>query len=80
MKYSDLKDEWALHWYQFILNNIDKELDWDYIAEYPNITWEIIRNNLDKPWDWEYLTVNKYITMDIIQNNLDMPWEWYLIF
>ena len=24
MKYKDLEDEWTRHWYQFILDNLDK--------------------------------------------------------
>ena len=52
MKYSDLESEWSRHWFQFILDNPDKDWCWRSICCNENLTWEIIRDNPDKDWDW----------------------------
>ena len=35
----------------FILNNSDKQWDWEELSKNPNITMDIIEKNIDKPWD-----------------------------
>ena len=59
MKYKDLEEEWTRHWFQFILDNLDKPWDCSYLSGNPNITWEIIQANPDKPWDWEFISGNQ---------------------
>ena len=66
MKYKDLEDEWTQHWFQFILDNLDKPWDWSYLSGNPNITWEIIQANPDKEWNWDFISGNPNITTDII--------------
>ena len=71
MKYKDLKNEWSNHWFQFILDNPDKDWHWQDISENPTITWEIIQANPDKDWCWESISRHPDITWDIIQDNPD---------
>lgn len=32
-----------MEWFQFILDHPEKDWDWDFIQENPNLTWEIIQ-------------------------------------
>ena len=52
MKYKDLKEEWSLRWFTYILDHPDKDWNWERLSRNPNVTWNIIENNLDKPWVW----------------------------
>ena len=45
MKYRDIENEWLRKWFQFILDNPDKDWHWFYLSENPNVTWEIVQNN-----------------------------------
>ena len=80
MKYKDLENEWSQYWFQFILDNPDKDWDWSNISHNLNITWEIIQQNPNIHWDryWQSLCVssNPNITWDIIRDNQDKPWNW----
>ena len=62
--------------WQFIIDNPDKDWVWLYLAEHPTITWEIIQNNPDKKWNWDGISRNPNITWEIIQNNPDKDWDW----
>ena len=67
------------NYWQFIIDNPDKDWNWNLISENPNITWEIIQNNSDKPWSRNKILSNKNITWEIIQNNFDKKWCWKYI-
>jgi hypothetical protein len=45
--------------FDFILDNLDKSLDWSAISSSDYITYEIVNNNRNLPWNWRCLTVNK---------------------
>jgi len=72
----NVKKQWALKYWDFINDNLDKPWDWNWISKNSNITWNIIRENPDKPWDWGWISWNPNITWDIIIENPDKPWEW----
>ena len=76
--YKYLEDEWTRGYWNFIQQNINKDLDWVILSSNRNITWDILKNNLDKDWDCKYmrLSINPNITWDIIQNNPDEEWCW----
>jgi hypothetical protein len=49
MKYKDIEEKWSYYWFQFILNQPDKDWDWIYgISENPNMTREILESNIIK--------------------------------
>lgn len=37
------KQLWSIEWFQYILNNIEKNWNWHSISINPNITWEIVK-------------------------------------
>jgi len=38
--------------WQFIIDNPDKDWNWHTLSVNPNITWKNFQNNPDKPWDF----------------------------
>ena len=44
-------NEWYSIWLQFIIDNLDKDWDWDYISINPNLTMKFIIDHPDKHWD-----------------------------
>ena len=72
-----METNWNKYWFQFISNNMDKDWEWEWLSENPNITWEIVEANPDKPWDWYGLSSNPNITWEIVEANPDKPWKWY---
>ena len=72
-------DKWSQIYWQFVLDNEDKNLDWTEISYNPNITWDIIQDHPDKPWKWKMISCNPNITWDIIKNNPDKDWCGYMI-
>ena len=75
--YEEIKSEWCFHWFQYILDNKDK--DWNYLMliQNPNITWDIIQTT-DNPWDDLYwlFSSNPNITWEIILANKDEDWNY----
>ena len=71
-----LQKSWANKYWQFILDNHNKECDWFWISSNPNITMDIIIDNPEKPWDWFWLSRNPKLTMNIIKLNPCEPWKW----
>ncbi len=74
-----IQREWHEHWWQFIIDNPDKDWNWLAISKNLNLTMEIILDNPDKPWDWYAISMNPNITMKDILDNPDKPWDWSLI-
>ena len=64
--YNKFLDDWSERWFQFILDNPDKNWIYDHLSSNLNITWEIVQSNLDKPWNFDYLSRN---TMDKARND-----------
>ena len=73
------KNEYSRKYCKFILNNPDKNWNWDDISKNPNITMKFILDNPDKDWDWEIISCNPNITMKDISDNPDKDWDWYFI-
>ena len=42
--------KWTNIYWEFILENEDKYINWYNISRNPNITWDIIQANPDKNW------------------------------
>ena len=59
-----------------ILDNPDKDWNWNYLSMNSNITMKDILDNPDKPWNWNYLSMNSNITIKDVKNNHDKPWNW----
>ena len=56
--------------WQFIIDDPNKDWDWLELSRNPNITWEIIRNNPEYSWDFNNINCkkigkNKYILDNI---------------
>ena len=71
-----IQHEWHERWWQFILDNPDKDWDWYYISENPNITMEFINDHPEKPWDWNDISMNPSITMEDINYHPEKPRNW----
>ena len=56
--FQEYEDQWKKEWFQFILDNPDKEWDYGRLSINPNITWDIVKSNPDKPWDYDILYQN----------------------
>ena len=54
----------------------NKQWNWDFISNNPNLTLEIIMKYPNKPWDWDTISQNSNITMEMIESNPDKPWNW----
>jgi len=51
-------------------------INWTYISENPNLSWNAIKNNMDLEWDWLHITKHKCINMKIINEyERDVPWR-----
>ena len=50
-----------------------------YLTNNPNITWDIIQSNPDCDWNLRLLPLNSNITWDIIRSNLDKNWDWGIV-
>ena len=61
---------------EIIEKNPDKDWDWMWISNNPNLTIDYIEKNPDKPWDWEMISCNPNITIEIIEKYIDKPWDW----
>ena len=46
----------------------DKEWDYKYLSQNPNITWDNVQNNPDKPWNYYWLSSNPNITWNNVKN------------
>ena len=60
-------NKWVNIFWKFIIDNGDKNWDWNEISRNSNITWDIIKNNLDKDWKWEYMIYNPNITLNMLK-------------
>ena len=49
-----------MSFFQFVLDNPDKDWNWVWLSRNPNITWEFVQKNMDKPWDWDGLSQNTF--------------------
>ena len=47
----------------------NKNWNYDWLSQNPNITWEIIKENSKKPWNFNLLSLNSNITWKIIKDN-----------
>ena len=74
-----LKDEYSNKFFKLILDNPDKNWDWNIISRNPNITIKIILNNPNENWDWNYISQNPNITMKFILDNPNKNWNWFCI-
>ena len=50
------KEEYRKEWFQFILDNPDKNWNYLHLSFNPNITWEIIQNNPQIVWNYIWLS------------------------
>ena len=55
----------------------DKNWNWFWVSENPNITWDYVQKHPNIPWNYSGLSRNKNITWDIVQNNPDKQWNYY---
>ena len=58
-------------WFDYIKLTPQKEWNYDYLSENPNITWDIVLANPDKAWNYACLSMNPNITWDIVSANPD---------
>jgi hypothetical protein len=61
---------------KFVLENLDKSLDWACLSSKPFITWEIITTHSQIPWDYNELSKNPSITWENIDSHLNKSWNW----
>ena len=74
--YQYLENEWTNGYWNFIQNNLDKDLYWSLISENPSITMEFINDHPDKPWNWYGISYSSNLTMEMINDHHDKPWYW----
>ena len=74
-----LNNEYSNKFFKLILDNPDKNWNWDYISRNPNITTKIILDNPDINWNWCFISLNPNITMKFILDNPDKKWNWYYV-
>ena len=48
--------------WQYVLDNPDKQWEYDCLSSNPNITWEIVQANPDKDWEYSAVSTNSNIT------------------
>lgn len=58
---------------EFVLNNIDKKWNWDYISE-KVATENAVRMYPALPWNFNNLTINSNISLEFIRENPELPW------
>ena len=63
-------------WFQYILDNPEKDWDYSFLSENPNITWEIVKANPDIDWDYSWLSANPNITWEIVKKNPEKDWDY----
>lgn len=68
---------------EFVLaHRENRELDWHYISEHPNITMtdiEMCMNHKSCYWRWEYISRNPNLTLSFVLAHPDKPWDWNAI-
>ena len=67
---NSLTDEYfknANKWFNLILQNLDKNLNWALISRSPNVTMENISDNLTLPWDWSNICYNPNLTIEFVK-------------
>ena len=64
---------------QVILMFPDRDWNWGWISQNPNITMKDILDNPDNNWNCDYISSNSNITIKDILDNPDKPWNWNLI-
>ena len=57
----------------------NKDWNWDFLSQNPNITFEFILQHPDKDWDWGVLSENPNITFEQVLQNPDKPWDFYCL-
>ena len=62
--YDEFLNDWSEKWFQYVKDNSDKDWDYKWLSQNPNITWKIVESNLDKPWNYKNLSYN---TMDKVR-------------
>ena len=67
--YQYLEDKWTNDYLNFIQNNLDKDVDWEWLSLNKNITWDIIDANPDKNWSWVSLSQHPNTFM-LVRDNL----------
>ena len=76
---------WYDNYFKFIIDNLDKKLDWMYLSKNPNITFDNVKKTLDDPrfkWNWLYLSKNPNIKFDDIKENIydkRFKWDWFYL-
>ena len=62
IKFEKLKDFYEKYYNNdfiyMLVNNIDKEWDWEYLSRNENIPMNVIENNINKPWNWYGISIN----------------------
>src|SRR5690349_19235768 len=57
----------------------DKEWNYKWLSQNPNVTWEYIQANPDKPWDYTYLSGNPNITWEMVIANPGKLWSYFVL-
>ncbi len=72
-----INNQWTDYYWNFILNNLDKDLSWEGLSLNPNITMDIIDNYNYLPWIWEKVSCNPNITIDFLLKYINKDWDWF---
>ncbi len=74
-----INNEWYAYFWNFILNNLDKDLSWKGLSLNPNITMDIIDNYIYLPWNWENVSKNPNLTFDFVLKYINKDWDWKIL-
>ncbi len=72
-----INSQWTDYYWNFILNNLDKDLSWEGLSLNPNITMSIIDEYNYLPWVWEKVSCNPNITIDFLLKYINKDWDWF---
>ena len=68
--YDGFFEEWTDYFFQFILDNINKEWQFYYLSANPNINFKKIKNYPQYEWDIDWAFTNPNIHL---KNIFDLP-------
>jgi hypothetical protein len=74
-----IDNQWTEYYWNFILNNLDKNLSWTGLSLNPNITMDIIEKYIYLPWVWKNVSSNPNLTFEFLLKYIDKDWDWYII-
>lgn len=77
--YDLYRNEFSQMWFQFILDNPDKNWDWFELSANPNITLDIVYGNPHINWNYKQISKGIYITQHLIRDNPSIKWDYYML-